>query len=196
MTFSHHHLSRRNFNKALVAFTVTSGFMGTSIAKAKGGQKADGLIHLDGNGKINVYSGIANYNPYSDDNSVVVISDVLNCSYNDLTMNVGNNPIHLPGMLGQHCNNISFSSIATNQAAAEVLKSELLQRVESRFGVVAKDLRLFDGNLEADGQVFALKNLLQGRQNTVVRGDVSQKTKDIAKCIKETGITVMVNEVL
>ncbi|MDG1996576.1 MAG: hypothetical protein P8J14_08785 [Emcibacteraceae bacterium] len=196
MTFSIDQLSRRQFNKAAVMFIAASSFSGSHIAFADNRDTADGLIHLGLNGKITFYSGIAHQNPYSRVDTIEPIKKTLGCFDSDLITNVGNNPLQLPGMLGQHCNHLSFTSSKTNQKAADVLKSELITRMQNLSGFKDSTFQLKSGLVKTHGRDIPLDEILPKSNTLIEVGRVCLKTKKIANTINHNGITIMVSEVI
>lgn len=196
MTLSNHQLSRRQFNKALAIISMAGVFSFPLKAFADEEHTADGLFHLNQNGKINIYSGAACLNPYGFDDAKDIIQETLGCLETDIIFNVGNNPKQLPAMLSQHCNHLSFSTKRTNHKTALILKSELISRIGIMVDPDDCSFQLRNGMIKCSGRKYPLKNILNVTNNVVEVGAVSKSTIEIAQSIKEDGLTIMVGEVI
>ena len=122
-------ISRRTFNKALVAGSValSVGMPAITVAKQENGH--DALLHISTDGMLQIYSGVALLGNYGSENAVSPVCDVLGTiKYRIMT---GPSPKHLPAILGQHQTALCFTSSQTNIKAARLLKSFLKVGVRS-----------------------------------------------------------------
>ena len=112
-------ITRRGFTVAMGAFGLSIGAKLPVFAEKKR-DSADALLHLRGDGKIVVYSGVGHIGPYSEENSSRSLMAKM-AQNEDVIFALSGNPAQLPAMLGQHLHHMSFTSIKTNDKAVELL---------------------------------------------------------------------------
>ncbi|MCC3859709.1 hypothetical protein [Pseudemcibacter aquimaris] len=148
-------ITRRGFGSSLLAamfvFQVPIFAHSTPIRQSK----ADGLLHLDQNGVLHIYSGGGQSGPYCDEDSVSPVLRTL--KINRYRIQNGNNPDHLPGILAQHKNHLSFTNEKTNLYAAQILKSIIgTNKNYIEDGISAETRKLVD-RLNGNGIIVAVK---------------------------------------
>lgn len=171
MTVTVKSISRRAFNTTLGASLLGSMIPLSAFSFPVSKDAADGLLHYNSYGQLYIYSGVGHCSHYSAENPLSLFKDKLNVSEDQCRFMIGDNPGHLPALLSQHLNHLSFSSLKTNEYAVDLL---------------LKEIDKIGGSLE---------HFLKNDRHSVIESGVTDKTRQIAHNIKENGIIVAVKEV-
>jgi hypothetical protein len=165
-------ISRRAFNKSAVLAAIlgcTQGvFADLTSAKNLASISADGLLRYTDDGLVEIYSGTGHALPYGDGCAVNIVCQILGLKDGYYRLNVGNNPSHLPGVLKQFSNHLSFSNEKTNKVAAQLLAVEMKRA----------------------GQSSITKKVV------IVKGLVSHETHNLINRINGNGLIVAVGEII
>lgn len=156
MNHKNYKITRRGFNISLMTTVIASAI---PVKATTLQNKADGLLQIDKDGCLKIYSGVGCSSPYSDEDSVATVLEVLNNNFKSHRVMVGQNPDQLPCILAQHQNHLSFTNKNTNQAAAKLLKS-LTGSTGPSFYVedgVSDETREMANSLKGDGVVVAVR---------------------------------------
>ena len=169
----HQAMTRRMFIKstsAAVVFLPYSVSVSHIIEPQPGGKlsTADGLLHFTDAGMVDIYSGVGHMAPYGNTKAINIISDILGLKYDQYKINNGENPAHLPALLGQFSNHLSFATEKTNHMAAMLLAAQLKDKTSD-----AKNKRVI-----------------------IVHGQISNDTHEMINKIPGNGIIVAVGEIV
>lgn len=171
MSFSSRGISRRTFNFAFSASLVCFLQPFKSFSKSHNIFSKDGLLHYTGEGKLNIYSGVGHTSIYSKENPISLFKKKLNISEDQCRLMIGDNPEQLPALLSQHTNELSFTSKATNEKAADLIQKKLIE-------------------FEGGGVQILSKNRIM-----ILDDKISSNTRRMVDQIKGNGIIVAVKEV-
>mgnify|MGYP001579951947 CR=1 FL=1 len=172
MAFLKKGISRRAFNATIGATLVSQILPLKSFSSCSINASKDGLLHYSDQGHLNIYSGVGHTSFYSSENPLSLFKRKLKVSEDQCRFMIGRNPSQLPALLSGHINHLSFSTLATNEKAIEVLEEEI-----AKFGV----------NLD---------DILARKKIEIFEDGISSKTHYIANQIKGNGIIVAVKEVI
>ena len=164
---AHKYLSRRTFQKGALSVAAVLSLGGLPLRAApKEVPKAtpDALFHLNDQGIVHIFSGAGHTGPYGEMSPRDIVAEILGCTPDLCRLHMGENPEHLPALLGQFANHLSFTNTQTTARAAELLRDKR----QGEFSL--------DGN-----RVYTL-------------GQVSQATLEIMKTLPKTGIIIAVAE--
>tara|TARA_R110002073_G_scaffold286787_2_gene451479 strand:- start:384 stop:893 length:510 start_codon:yes stop_codon:yes gene_type:complete len=161
-------ISRRDFALGMAATGLVLGLRARLFATNSQEKAADALLHLRSNGKVDVYSGGAHHGAYAGEDTYNNLKKILNFSAEKFVIITGDNPVHLPGFLGQNLHHMSFTDEKTNQKAATILKSALENNQTSNFK----------------------------QPIYIIEEGISQKTREIIQTLAPEGIIVAVRQVV
>lgn len=192
-------MSRRTFTKgAVVTTALLSSFMiapAAVTAPRRPKTTADALLHLNPQGIIDIHSGGGHASPYGDRRALSIVSEVLGCSEDLCHIKQGNNPAHLPALLGQFSTHLSFTNETTNRKAAELLVTTLQQRAAAILGGKARDYQMANGFVFNHSQSISFKDLARGTRQVLQQGLVCAPTLDLIKNTQPQGICVAVGQI-
>ena len=94
----------------------------------------DGLVRIDENGVLHIYTGIGNLGTYSYAATSRVAAEVLGYDWNNCVIHRGDSSRHLPWNNGQFGSNTSFTMTRTNYVAAMDALQKLKQVASLRLG--------------------------------------------------------------
>jgi len=192
-------VSRRAFTKGSV---LTAAFLSSFIfspatvtAAHRPKTTADALLHLNIHGVIEIHSGGGHVSPYGDRRAINIVSEVLDCSDELCKINYGDNPAHLPAILGQFSNHLSFTNEKTNRKAAEVLVKTLKQQAVLKLGGKANDYQVANGFVFNHSQSISFKEIASAYRRVLKDDRLCENTLDLIKNTQRQGICVAVGEI-
>ncbi len=152
-------ISRRSFNKAMITGgVVLSVGLPAAISSSAGQGGQDGLLHINTDGELRIYSGVALLGNHGSEDAISPVCDVLGIKKYRIMS--GLSPKHLPAILGQHQTDLCFSTVKTNLKAARLLKSFLKVGVRSGKYIedgVAHSTHALALSLDPKGMTIAVK---------------------------------------
>lgn len=152
------HISRRSFNKAFIAGGVVLSVGLPALKSSAQEKRQDGLLHINTDGEVLIYSGVALLGNHGSEDAISPVCDVLGAKKYRIMS--GLSPKHLPTILGQHQTDLCFTTAKTNLKAARLLKSFLRVGVRSGKYIedgVARSTYAAAMSLDTNGMTIAVK---------------------------------------
>jgi hypothetical protein len=172
MVFLKRGITRRAFNATIGATLVSQMLPLKNFSSCSINASKDGLLHYTDQGQLEIYSGVGHSSLYSSENPVSLFKRKLKISEDQCRFMIGRNPPQLPALLAGHINHLSFSTLATNEKAIEVLEEEVTK---------------FGANLD---------DILARKRIEIFEDGISLKTCYMTNQIKGNGVIVAVKEVI
>ena len=173
-------MTKRGFIKGSLSVGALFCFPLKLEASSSFNESADGLMALQSDGKIHLYSGGGHMGLYAQDNMLDILTKLFDCGEEFFVIENGDNPNQLSNLLNQYSNHLSFSSIKTNKRAALALLNHMKIMAADYFSGEPKDINLKDGVLYNDHQHISLGQLATRAEAKFLMGDVCEKTRNMA----------------
>ena len=104
----------------------------------------DGLVRIDTEGRLHIYTGVGNLGTYSYASTSRVAAEVLGYDWDNCVIHRGDSSRHLPWNNGQFGSNTSFTMTRTNYVAAMDALQKVKQIASMRIGGRADDWEVGD----------------------------------------------------
>lgn len=189
-------ITRRSFIEGTVAISALFLMPQISYAAKYDYDSADGLLSIEEDGKIHIYSGAGNMGLYAKEDILHILSDIFNCSNDYFIIENGPNPDHLPTLLSQFSNHLSFSNGKTNLYSARFLIHEMKMMMVENFGGSINDYQIKNGHIFSHNINISFADLTRLANGCFIKGHICHNTVIEISKIKKNSIIVAVTEII